>query len=142
MLEPLQQLGLPARIDGRCRRGCPESSAPCQCQGIKTSCTAKPDSNAAKDSQACLKGRVGSLCVAATPYATLRASVCRQHADDTLTESPFRHRRRSDTDAVLLPNSTSNWTRVIDLGFQSYSVNARPAKMLPLTCHPTCVPML
>ena len=114
---------------------------------VRTPCSSptaqsNPVSNAAEDSQACSNARGPKPCVAATPNATMRASVCRQHADDTLTESPFRHRRRSDTDAVLLLNLTSNWTRVIDLGFQSYSVNARPAQMLPLTCHPACVPIL
>ena len=44
-------------------------------------------------------GRVG------TRNATMRASVCRQHADDTPTESPFRHAvSDTDTDAVLLLN--------------------------------------
>ncbi len=68
--------------------------------------SSKPDSsNAANDSQACLKGRVSSLSVAATRNATMRASVCRQHADDTPTESPFRHAvSDTDTDAVLLLN--------------------------------------
>ena len=58
---------------------------------FRTSCSANLDSNAAEDSQACLKDAARSICVAATPNATMRASVCRQHADDTLTESPFRH---------------------------------------------------
>ena len=72
----------------------------------QTKLSSKPDcSNAANDCQACRNGRVSSLSVAATRNATMRASVCRQHADDTPTESPFRHAvSDTDTDAVLLLN--------------------------------------